>query len=224
MPGQQDGAGNPCPNCGSCLPTNARFCNTCGNTVTPRTVRPPQQDVRGPRPPDPPPVVSAPQQVTPAYRGVRCGAFLLDVAAMMSPALPLAITGAVLGVAEVIYIVVPVAFFAVWVWMQVWQGLTGKTFGKAMLGLRLVRAHGSEPPGLAATFLRSGLFVVTLGLVALPVLSSSEPQRGAHDRISGLDVVDVAVGGNTQIALRRPIDHRMNRVHSPVPLPMPRRG
>lgn len=223
MATQHDDAGNPCPNCGSPLATNARFCNACGNTVTTRSVRSPQQDRVVARPPDPPPVAPTVQPVGPAHRGVRTGAALLDVAAMMSPALPLSIVGALLGVSAVIYIVVPVAFVAVWAWLQTWQGLTGRTFGKAMMGLRLVCAGSDQPPGLGATLLRSGLFISTLGLVALPVVSDAAPRRGAHDRISGLEVVDVA-DVVPQPVLRKPSGPGMRQIHSPVPMPLPRRG
>ena len=145
---------------------------------------------------------------------------------MMSPAMPLCTAAAVLGVAEVIYIVVPVAFVAVWLWMQIWQGLTGKTFGKAMLGLRLVRAADYRPPGLGATSRRSLFFVLTLGLAGLPVLMSSDPEAGWHDRISGLTVLDVTTGANPlgqrqHTTLRRSPDRGLNRITSPVPVSAP---
>lgn len=116
--------------------------------------------------------------------------FLMDAAVMLSPALPLSILGAALGVAEVVYIVVPIAFVAVWTWMQIWQGITGLTFGKAMLGLRLVRADDRRPPGLAASLLRSGVFFVTAGGAALPVIADASPRDGVHDRAAGLTVID----------------------------------
>lgn len=145
------------------------------------------------------------------------------------PALPLSIAGAVLGVAEVVYIVVPVAFAAVWGWMQIWQGLTGTSFGKAMLGLRLVRATDNRPPGVAAAVLRSGLFLATFGLAGVPVVLSATPHAGLHDRISGVAVLDVSTGANPlgprqQTPLRRSADRGLNRVHSPIPVATPRRG
>jgi hypothetical protein len=148
---------------------------------------------------------------------------------MLSPALPLSIAGTVLGVAEVVYVVLPVAFAAVWGWMQVWQGLTGTSFGKAMLGLRLVRVADTRPPGITATVLRSGLFIASLGLVGLPVVSSSTPRVGPHDLISGLVVLDVTAGANPlgarpQTALRRSAGRGLNRVQSPIPISTPRRG
>jgi hypothetical protein len=158
-----------------------------------------------------------------AGRGVRCCCYLLDLAVMMSPALPLAIAGAILGVAEVVYIVVPIAFVAVWAWMQIWQGFTGMSFGKAMLGLRLIRAADHKPPGLAATLTRSGVFAATAGVAALPVVTSPVPRDGLHDHLSGLTMIDVTLGANPlgprqQTALRRTIDRGLNKVQSPVPL------
>jgi len=146
----------------------------------------------------------------------------MDAAVMLSPALPLSILGAALGVAEVVYIVVPIAFVAVWLWMQIWQGITGLTFGKAMLGLRLVRADDRRTPGLFASLLRSGVFVVTAGGAALPVISDASPRDGVHDRIAGLTMIDVARGANPlgpspQVPLRRSVDRRLNTVRSPVP-------
>lgn len=169
------------------------------------------------------------QQVELAGRGVRCSAFLLDLAAMISPALPLAITGAVLGVAEVIYIVVPVAFVAVWTWLQIRQGLTGNTFGKSMMGLRVVRATDNRPPGVGPSMLRSLIFVGTCGLAALPVVLHARPGAGLHDRVTGLTVLDVTTGANPlgprqQAALRRATDRGLNRVHSPIPYAASRRG
>jgi uncharacterized RDD family membrane protein YckC len=148
---------------------------------------------------------------------------------MISPAMPLSTAGALLGVAEVVYIVVPVAFVAVWMWMQIWQGLTGTTFGKAMLGLRLVRAADHQPPGVGASVRRSLTFVATLGLAGLPVLLSPGIQAGWHDQISGLTVLDVATGANPlgqrqETTLRRHPDRGLNRVHSPIPVVASRQG
>ncbi len=142
---------------------------------------------------------------------------------MMSPALPLSIIGALLGVAQVVYIVVPVAFAAVWAWMQIWQGLTGTSFGKAMMGLRLVRAADLRPPGVAAAVVRSGVFLATLGLCAVPVMLSRVPREGWSDRVSGLTLLDVSIGANPlgqrqHTRLRRSTDRRIQQVRSPVPV------
>lgn len=219
VPGQPGGAALPCPQCGSGLPPHARFCGTCGHTLSGRILVPRPRSHTAPvgEP------AAQPDVVTPAGGGVRCAASLLDLAAMISPAMPLSTAGAVLGVAEVVYVVVPVAFVAVWIWLQIWQGLTGNTFGKAMLGLRLVRDAGHRPPGVGATVLRGLAFVATLGLAGLPVLLSPEPRAAWHDRLSDLTVLDVTTGANPlgqrrQRTLRRAPDRGLNRVVSPVPV------
>lgn len=207
-----------CVRCGSPLRVNAAFCSLCGQTVTDRVLH-----IDSPRQPEP---VQVPQTVpddrlADAGRGLRCGSFLIDLAAMLSPALPLAIAGAILGVPEVIYIVVPVAFVSVWLWMQIWQGLTGKTLGKAMLGLRVVSAADLRVPGLAATLRRSCFFIITGGIAGLPVVLGGAPNDGLHDRISGLMVIDVAKGANPigpsqQAPLRRSVERGVNQVRSPI--------
>lgn len=223
MPGKPgEATGYSCPQCGCSLPRNARFCGTCGHALSTRAapVAHPGRTTSSRLPVAPP---ASPLTVELASGRVRCASFLLDLAAMISPAMPLSIAGAVLGVPEVVYIVVPVAFVAVWMWMQIWQGFTGTTFGKAMLGLRLAHAADYRLPGLGATLRRSLAFIATFGLAGLPVLLSSDPQPGWHDRISGLTVLDVATGANPfgqrqQPTLRRPASRGLNRVHSPIPV------
>lgn len=206
-----------CVHCGSTLRANAPFCSLCGQAVTNR------RPVAAPPPVTPEPAASVSDQVVGARRGVRCCCYLLDLAVMLSPALPLAIAGALLGVAEVVYIVVPIAFVAVWVWMQIWQGFTGMTFGKAMLGLRLVRTVDHQAPGFPATLTRSGIFGATAGLAAMPVITSALPCEGVHDRMSGLTMIDTTLGANPlgprpTTVLRRSTGRGLNKVQSPVPL------
>ncbi len=230
MPDQPGTAGAPsasCPRCGSALPANARFCTGCGYALTTRNGR---LDAPAGSPPAPHTASEAEgDQIRPAGAAVRCIAFLLDLAAMVSPALPLSIAGATVGLAALVYIVVPVAFVAVWAFMQTWQGLTGTTFGKAILGLRLVQAADSRRPGVAAALTRSALFAVTLGLAGLPGVPDRAGQSGWHDRLTGLAVIDVTVGANPlgarpQRTLRRvAADRGVHRVHSPVPIPGSRR-
>lgn len=155
--------------------------------------------------------------------------FLLDLAAIMSPALPLSVLAFIIGVPRVVHVVIPVAMCAVWLWMQIWQALTGKTFGKAMLGLRVVGSEDNRLPGMQRTLLRSLLFVGTAGLAALPLMTEPARQSGVHDRISGLQVVDVTnrpnpLGPKRPAALRRAPNYGLNTVHSPVPVAAPRRG
>jgi hypothetical protein len=210
--------------CGTVLHANAAYCGACGQAITNR-----QPAVRT-RPSAPTAsaaaIILAPMPSTStvaAGRGVRCCCCLLDVAAMFSPALPLAVAGAILHVPEVLYVVMPVAVAAVWAWMQMWQGYTGMSFGKALLGLRLIGAADHRSPGLAASVTRSGLFGATLGLAALSVVTSPLPRDGMHDRMTGLTMIDIALGANPlgpsrQTALRKSLDRRLNKVGSPVPM------
>ncbi|MDZ4269659.1 MAG: RDD family protein [Mycobacterium sp.] len=220
MPGPPASAEAICAHCGARLRPHAPYCGLCGQAVIGRVLTSESQPIREQTP--------APNsaQVVGASRGVRCCCFLMDLAAMLSPALPLAIAGAILGVAQVVYVVVPVAFVAVWLWMQIWQSFTGMTFGKAMLGLRLVRTVDHRPANLAAILARSGIFVATAGLAAVPVLTSRAPADGVHDRLTALTMIDVHRGGNPlgprpQVTLRKAPERGLNRVQSPVPLGNP---
>ncbi|SHU17592.1 RDD domain-containing protein [Mycobacteroides abscessus subsp. abscessus] len=211
------GADSTCAHCGSPLRANAPFCSACGQPVTNR-----QQVLHDQHAVVLPPVPTAPVGVERAGRGIRCACALLDLAAMLSPTLPLAIAAAILGVGEVVYIVAPVALAAVWLWMQIWQGYTGMSFGKAMLGLRLVTAVGHNVPHVSATLTRAGVFGGTAGFAALPVLLSAVPADGMHDRISALAVIDVVRGANPLGArptavLRRSAGNGpgLNKVQSP---------
>jgi hypothetical protein len=119
--------------------------------------------------------------------------------------------------------VVPVAVISVWTWMQLWQGLTGKTFGNAVLGLRTIRAADCAVPTFAACAGRSAMFVLTAGFAAWPVPVTARGCRGWHDRSTGIAVIDVSAGANPlgacqQPALRRTIDRSLRSVASPVPL------
>ena len=221
-PGHRIGSDAACAHCGSGLRADAPYCGSCGQAVTNRQPQPPV--TRGQRfatVAQPRPAVVA-DQIVGAGRGVRCCCYLLDLAAALSPALPLAVAGAILGVAEVVYVVMPVAFLAAWAWMQIWQGFTGLSFGKAMLGLLLIRVADQQAPGLAATLTRSGIFAATFGLAALPVIASPVPRDGLHDRVAGLTLIDTSLGANPlaprrRTSLRRSIDRGLNKVHSPVP-------
>lgn len=216
-----------CGRCGSALRVNAPFCGSCGQAVTNRVLQPPD-----PTPLSQPTLPSASpapaSAIAGAGSGVRCASHLLDLAVMLSPALPLAIAAVVLGVPEVVYAVVPVAFVAVWIWMQIWQGYTGQTFGKSMLGLRLVRITDQRPPGLAACVLRGAVFAATGGLAALPVVMGEVPTDGWHDKISRTTVIDVVWGSNPLGRQQNPVFRRaagrgVNKVSSPLPTGVPGR-
>lgn len=233
MPVQPAGAGTSCPQCGSGLPPSARFCTLCGHTLTtrsgqlyaaasaPTTARPAQP----PSAPDP-----SDDAIRPAGAAVRASAFLLDLAVMVSPALPLSIAAASLRTAALVYAVVPVAVVAVWAFIQIWQGLSGTTFGKSLLGLRLVGADDLQRPGVGRTLLRGAIFALSFGLAALPMTPDARGRAGLHDRVTGLGVIDVTVGANPlgarpqRTLLRRAAsDRSLHRVHSPVPIPTTKR-
>lgn len=226
--GASDAAGGQCHHCGSALRLHAPFCGSCGRAVLNRSI-PPATQVTAPRPVAPLPTAGQSDRIVGAGRGVRCASYLLDLAVMLSPALPLAIAAAILGVPEIVYIVVPIAFVAVWAWMQIWQGYTGMTYGRSMLGLRLTRVSDHKPPGLAACVTRSGVFAATAGLVALPVVASDVPRDGWHDKLTALTVIDTVQGGNPlgrkqEPVFRRSPDRGLNKVAGPLSVNMSRRG
>lgn len=221
MSGPVAADGGSCRHCGTSLRVNAPFCGSCGQAVVNRQYQQPQPTSTRHPVVVLPPSAPAPNRIVGAGRGVRCACCLMDIAVMLSPALPLAIAGAILGVAEIVYIVVPIAFVAVWVWMQLWQGYTGMTFGKSMLGIRLVRVADKRPPGLAACITRGGIFGATAGLAALPVVLSGVPHDGLHDRLTGATVIDVVQGANPlgtkqDAVLRRSPDRGLNKVAAPL--------
>lgn len=225
--GQADGVDSACPHCGSPLRPHAPFCFACGQAVQNRVVVPPT--ARTVSATAAPLGASSPfaqpqsvDQILLAGREVRVCAGMLDIAATLSPVLSLAVIAALLGVPAVFYIVVPVAVVAVWVWQQLWLGLTGTSVGKAVLGLRAVHSTDRRPPGFPAAALRSLIFGASLGIAALPMLLRPTP-RGRHDQMTGIDVIDVTIGDNPlgqgqQTPLRRSIDRSLKRVQSPVPL------
>lgn len=217
--------GGTCRHCGIVLRANAPFCSSCGQVVVDRVHQHAAQNTQPRTIPSAATASPAPDRIVGAGRGVRCASCLLDLAVMLSPAMPLAIAAAILGVAEIVYTVVPVAFVAVWLWMQIWQGYTGMTFGKSMLGLRLIRSADSYTPGLGSCIARGGVFGATAGLAALPVVVSAVPHDGLHDRLAGLTMIDVVNGANPlgckqHPVFRRPIDRSLNKVAAPLPVNM----
>lgn len=211
-----------CVHCGSPLRENTPFCTACGRSVADRQIPVPAASGHAAAPQ--PDVSAPPANIVGVGRGVRCTAYALDLAVMMSPALPLAMTAVVLNVAAVAYVVAPVAFLAGWTWMSIWQGLTGMSFGKAMLGLRAIRPVDDRPPPFSAIVLRGVIFAGTAGLAALPVLAGAAPRDGWHDRLSGITLIDVSMGDNPlgprqQTALRTQIDRSLKVVRSPIPVP-----
>ena len=68
--------------------------------------------------------------------------------------------------------------------------VSGKTFGMALIGIRVVRADGSavRPRGAALRTVALPLSFLTLGLGFLPILVGQH-RRALHDRIAGTAVV-----------------------------------
>jgi uncharacterized RDD family membrane protein YckC len=82
----------------------------------------------------------------------------------------------------------------------VWQGLSGLTPGKALVGIRTVNAQGT-PPGILRAFLRWVLLIVDLfpwcipGLTGLIVANSSKGHRRVGDMVASTYVIDKAYLG-----------------------------
>jgi uncharacterized RDD family membrane protein YckC len=84
----------------------------------------------------------------------------------------------------------------------VMQGLTGKTPGKAMMGIRVVNAEG-RPPGIGRAALRSILYIVdgfpfyVLPLTGFIVAVTSERNQRVGDMVASTFVVDKNAAGPT---------------------------
>ena len=88
--------------------------------------------------------------------GTRVGAALLDGVVAAAIVIPFGIIGAgVGGGAGVALLVLGYLGALAWLVMQtVKQGQTGQTFGKAKLGIRLLRLRDGQPVGVGMSFLR----------------------------------------------------------------------
>jgi uncharacterized RDD family membrane protein YckC len=81
------------------------------------------------------------------------------------------------------------------------QGLTGKTPGKAMLGIQVVNAEG-QPPGVGRAALRSILYIVdgfpiyVLPLVGFITALSTERNQRVGDMVASTFVVDKNFAGS----------------------------
>jgi uncharacterized RDD family membrane protein YckC len=82
--------------------------------------------------------------------------------------------------------------------LVVMQGLTGKTPGKAMLGIKVVDAEGRRP-GIGRAFVREILWIVDslpfLNLVGLITAISSQRNQRVGDMVAGTFVVDRNLAG-----------------------------
>jgi uncharacterized RDD family membrane protein YckC len=71
----------------------------------------------------------------------------------------------------------------------VMQGLTGKTPGKAMLGIKVVKSDGNSP-GILRTIGRELMWVVDFWIVALIAALASQNNQRLGDMVAGTYVVD----------------------------------
>jgi uncharacterized RDD family membrane protein YckC len=76
----------------------------------------------------------------------------------------------------------------------VMQGLTGKTPGKAVLGIKVVKGDGS-PPGLLRTLGRELMWIVDFWIVALIAALASQNNQRLGDMVAGTYVVDKNFAG-----------------------------
>lgn len=108
---------------------------------------------------------------------LAAGGFLLSTFGLRSPTLP----GWVAAVA-----------IALWGFVYVWGfvAVAGRTPGKALLGLRVVRSDGTFVP-VGRSFARAVLWWVSIALAWLAVLpvALGRRHRGAHDALAGTAVV-----------------------------------
>jgi uncharacterized RDD family membrane protein YckC len=71
----------------------------------------------------------------------------------------------------------------------VMQGLTGKTPGKAMLGIKVVKSDGNAP-GILRTIGRELMWIVDFWIVALIAALASQNNQRLGDMVAGTYVVD----------------------------------
>jgi hypothetical protein len=78
------------------------------------------------------------------------------------------------------------------VYLGIVQGLTGWSLAKALLGVRVVRAGTTEPPGIVRGLVRWLVGLVELPIIAGIVSSTNERRRRAGDYAAGTEVVGLA--------------------------------
>ncbi len=195
-----------------------------------------------------------PDQLSIAGMGVRLGAYLIDEGLFLLGGLLIrTLLTSLLGDSE-LGLAVRLSAFAgqslLWVGYFVWlEGAWGCSLGKRLLGLRVWRAGGSDPPRLAQVLLRTVLFFALVNLVpglidqtdlakgfwwwvllwllpkAAGVLALVMPMRaetgyrGLHEFLSGTRVVALPRPEKRWLLLGRPQDHLTRRLDQPDALP-----
>ncbi|WP_072804065.1 RDD family protein [Rhodococcoides yunnanense] len=191
-----------------------------------RAVAPPTEAERASLVPPPPSndsiVLDA--QLLPASRGLRPVATVIDFGAVAFGPFAFTMLGLALSNSAVAVIVGPLSAVCVWIWLVVWNGVRGLSFGKAALGLRLADSATFRPVGVGRSIARSLVFLSLPGLSALSTFfDSSGLRRGWHDRVARTVVIDVVKGANpigpqiVTTAFRKP-DRGVLAVASPVPV------
>ena len=109
----------------------------------------------------------------------------------------------------------------------VMQGLTGKTPGKAILGIRVIKADG-EPPGIWRAIVREILWIIDglpfLNIVALVTALTTQNNQRVGDMAAGTFVVDrnfagaiVPAGGQQAFAAPPPSGSPVGAPPPPAP-------
>jgi uncharacterized RDD family membrane protein YckC len=173
-----------CKNCGQDNPPEARFCGNCGAALV---------AIAEPSPPGPAPT---PLTIAAEYVGfwLRFGAWILDIIMISIIA---AVIGTVRVVLEDLGLVFPwgvVEFFLLCIYFWLFTGLNkGRTVGKMLVGIKVVKAHG-EAPGLGYAALREVVgktiswFALCLGLLWI---AWDKERQGWHDKIASTYVVKI---------------------------------
>lgn len=95
----------------------------------------------------------------------------------------------------VVIIAIAVTFLIQLTYEVLLVGLRGRTLGKQLMGIEVVRADSEEPPGLRRAFLRhlipTVLLVVFFPAYPVPYIAAAlaKDHRWPHDRMAGTRVV-----------------------------------
>ena len=112
-----------------------------------------------------------------------------------------------------------VASLATWAFLYVFVSLaiTGRTAGKGLAGLRVVRADGAAP-SVRTLFLRTIVFPISALLfgIGLLLIVVQREHRGLHDLIAGTAVV--YDWGDRPAEMPGPLSDFLNRAESPPPV------
>ncbi|MDF2443661.1 MAG: hypothetical protein JWR01_1864, partial [Subtercola sp.] len=254
------GGSFPCTQCGSPVPANAPFCLACGTPVSSRTrvtalgLAAAQPSAgSGPTADPTPPGAAAEWRPTPvvpplhaetilsANYGRRVLAYLVDIA--FTTVLSLIVVGVValtggftstrpgaIAIEGWSFVVVVAGCLLYPLLGLLMQAFLGYSFGKRMLGLRLVRSDSFTTPGLLRMIVRS-LIVGAAGLVfgvgrlvlyLSPLWDPAGRNRGWHDRIAKTWVIDVVHGPDPlRIGTGEIVDAAPAAASAPAPAPAP---